>query len=455
MISWLDNAVFYHLYPLGCLNAPRDNNLHDSITHRLPDLHGWLDHIISLGCNALYLGPIFESSSHGYDTIDYKRIDRRLGDNADMKAFSEDLHRRGMKLILDAVLNHTGRDFPQFQDVVTNREQSVYKDWIHGLDFTKSSPKGDPFTYNSWAGHYSLVKLNLQNQEVREHLFSAIKYWIDEWQIDGLRLDAADCLALDFLGELRQHCEKWKEGFWLMGEITHSDYRTWANDKTLHSVTNYEAYKGLYSSLADKNYFEIAYALNRQSGANGIYRHLNLYNFADNHDVNRVASSLPDQRMLYPLYLLLFSMPGVPSIYYGSEWGITGKKTSHSDVALRPAIELSRMTHNVPQPDLPGVIRRLADIRSRMVSLRRGKYQQVMISHQQFAFLRETDGEKSLIMLNAQDTPAVIPLPENMNLSGLWLDELNDRVQIRIEQDHIMIEVPAFWGRILRYMDRV
>ncbi len=450
MISWLDNAFFYHLYPLGCLNAPLENNKNEPIKHRLPALHGWLDHIQSLGCNSIYLGPVFESSSHGYDTIDYTSIDRRLGDNADMKAFSDDLHQRGMRLILDAVLNHTGRDFPQFQDVLSNREQSDYKGWIHGLDFTKSSPKGDPFTYSSWAGHYSLVKLNLQNQEVREHLFSAIKYWIDEWQIDGLRLDAADCLDLDFLRELRLRCDNWKEDFWLMGEITHSDYRTWANDNTLHSVTNYEAYKGLYSSLADKNYFEIAYALNRQSGADGIYRHLTLYNFADNHDVNRVASSLPDQRMLYPLHLLLFTMPGVPSIYYGSEWGTTGKKTSHSDVALRPAFELSKVNHNIQQPDLPGVIRRLAEIRSRMVSLRKGTYQQVTVSHQQFAFLREAEGDKSLILLNAQDTPAVIKIPVKLELSGLWLDELNDGVHVRLDDDHSTIEVPAFWGRILR-----
>ncbi len=453
MVSWIENAFFYHIYPLGCLDAPRQNNSTEPVIHRLQNLHLWLDHIQSLGCNSLYLGPVFESSSHGYDTTDYTRIDRRLGDNADMKAFSEDLHRRGMRLILDAVLNHTGRDFPQFQDILTNREKSPYRGWFHGLDFTKSSPKGDPFTYSSWAGHYSLVKLNLQNQEVREHLFSAIKYWIDEWQIDGLRLDAADCLDLDFLHELRQRCDHWKDDFWLMGEITHSDYRIWANENTLHSVTNYEGYKGLYSSLADKNYFEIAYALNRQSGSDGIYRHLTLYNFADNHDVNRVASSLPDQRMLYPLHILLFSMPGVPSIYYGSEWGFTGKKTSHSDVALRPAIDISTMNQNIAQPDLPGVIHRLADIRSRMVSLRNGKYQQVMVSHQQFAFLRETDSEKSLILLNAQDTPAIIQVSEKKQLSGFWLDELNGGAEFRLENGQISVEVPAFWGRILRLVN--
>lgn len=450
MVSWVNEAFFYHVYPLGCLGAPRQNELSAPLTHRLPQLLAWLDHIQELGCNALYLGPLFESSSHGYDTIDYTRVDRRLGDNADLKVFSDELHRRGMRLILDAVFNHTGRDFPQFQDVQRHREGSAYRDWFHGMDFNKSSPLGDPFTYSSWAGHYSLVKLNQQNHEVQELLFSAVRYWIDEWQIDGLRLDAADCLDLDFLRELRRRCDQWKPDFWLMGEISHSDYRTWANEQTLHSVTNYEAYKGLYSSLADRNYFEIAYSLNRQFGADGIYRHLTLYNFADNHDVNRVASSLPDARMLYPLHLLLFTMPGVPSIYYGSEWGITGKKTPHTDVELRPALELASMSQTAPQPDLPGVIRRLADLRRQLVPLRRGAYRQVMVVSHQMAFLRETEGERTLILLNAQDGSAPLKLPAAPDLAGTWQDVLNGDERIHLHGGTQSIPVPSFWGRVLR-----
>ena len=257
-----------------------------------------------------------------------------------------------MRLILDGVFNHVGRDFWAFRDLQHNRQSSPYRDWFAGLRFDARSPYGDPFSYEPWNGHYDLVRLNLANPAVREHLFEAIRSWVRDFDIDGLRLDVADCLDLDFLGALHAFCTTLKPDFWLMGEVVHGDYRRWVNPRTLDSVTNYEAYKGLYSSLSEQNYFEIAYALNRQFGPGGLYTGLPLYNFADNHDVDRVASKLLDSAHLYPLYLLLFTMPGVPSIYYGSEWGLKGQRTPHSDSALRPCLDLAGMQRTTPHPNL-------------------------------------------------------------------------------------------------------
>ena len=148
-----------------------------------------------------------------------------------------------------------------------------------------------------------------------------------------------------------------------MGEVVHGDYRKWANAETLDSVTNYECYKGLYSSHVDRNYFEIAYALNRQFGEVGLYCDIPLYNFADNHDVNRVASNLTNPAHLHTLYCLLFTMPGVPSIYYGSEWGMQTIKSNGDDHALRPHLDIATVSGRVRIPILAETIARLTRIR--------------------------------------------------------------------------------------------
>ncbi len=292
MKHWARDSVFYHIYPLGLCAAPPRNDFCSPVIPRLEQLYGWVDHMQNLGVNAVWLGPVFESSAHGYDTADYFQVDRRLGTNHTLSGVISALHQRGIRVILDAVLNHVGRDFWAFRDVREHNERSAYSDWFEGLNFQMRSPFNDPFTYKGWNGCFDLVKLNLRNPEVKKHLFQAIEMWIQEFNIDGLRLDAADCMVIGFLKELGSLCRSIRSDFWLMGEVVHGDYRKWANAETLDSVTNYECYKGLYSSHVDHNYFEIAYALKRQFGERGMYRDVSLYNFADNHDVNRVASNL-------------------------------------------------------------------------------------------------------------------------------------------------------------------
>ena len=449
--NWLNNAIFYHIYPLGLTGAPSWNDPSLEKMDRLDTLIPWLDHIQSLGCSAIYLGPVFQSTKHGYDTIDYYQVDRRLGDNDTLTRFADSVHNKGMHLILDGVFNHVGRDFWAFKDVQTYGEKSAYRDWFSNLRFGSRSDHGDPFQYEGWHGHTSLVKLNLAHPHVREHLLDAVGMWMDRFQIDGLRLDAADCIDKDFLQALHRFTKSRRQDFWLMGEVVHGDYRDWVNPDTLDSVTNYELYKGLYASLKDKNYFEIAHGLQRQFTENGLYRELQLYNFVDNHDVDRVASKLGDPAWLYPLYILLFTMPGIPSIYYGSEWGITGVKEAWSDAQLRPALAFDQNSQRGPQKDLVDHIRKLSDIRKTEPALQSGRYQSLAIDHQQFAFLRQSGDERIIVILNsaAQADDLQLDLPM---MNGSLVDLLNQTQTFDLHKGRVDLPIPPKWGRILKWI---
>ena len=448
MDSWARNAVFYHIFPLGCLGAPERNPLAGPPVDRLSGLMPWIDYIEDLGANALLLGPVFESSAHGYDTADYFSIDRRLGDDATLAAVSRELHRRGIRLVLDAVFHHTGRDFWAFHDIREKGQASPYCDWYH-LDFTRGSPYGEPFHYKGWAGNYNLVKLNVKNPAVRDHLLAAVSWWIERFEIDGLRIDAADALDLDFQRDLSAHCRARRPDFWLMGEVVRGDYRNWAYPEGLSSTTNYQAYKALWSSHNDRNYFELAYALNREFGPEGIYRQLLLYSFADNHDVDRVASILNNPAHLYTLYVLLMTMPGVPSIYYGSEWGIEARKAPASDAPLRPALDPAALPRQAIHPELYGLIKLLIALRRRYAALRRGDYAQIHAAHEQFAFIRRDPAGSIVVAVNAAGHPAEIQIRLPDIASDRLVDALNDGKVFGVINGRCALSIPAHWARIL------
>ena len=257
-INWVNEAIFYHIYPLGFCEAPKYNEGEKTADVRILKVLEWIPHLKELGVNAIYFGPIFESIAHGYDTSTYYLTDSRLGSKEDFKNVFDALHKNGIRVVLDGVFNHVGRGFWAFNDVQHKLWDSEYKDWFSGLNFSQKSPLGDGFSYDMWEGNADLVKLNLKNKAVCDHLIGAVKMWIEDLGIDGLRLDVADCVDKDFFKLLRRETTAVKEDFWLMGEIIHGDYRDWANEDMLHSVTNYECWKGIYSSHNDKNYFEIA-----------------------------------------------------------------------------------------------------------------------------------------------------------------------------------------------------
>jgi cyclomaltodextrinase / maltogenic alpha-amylase / neopullulanase len=450
MSNWAQDAIFYHIYPLGQCGAPEKNDFSSPPQPRLDKLSPWLEHARSLGCTAIYLGPLFESSTHGYDTADYFNVDRRLGGRQTLTRLNAQAHGLGLKVVLDAVFNHVGRDFWAFRDVLQNGPASPYCAWFSGLRFDQSNKRGDPFSYDTWQGYDNLVKLNLKTKAVRSHLLEAVKQWLEDYQIDGLRLDAADCVDLDFQQELAAFCRERKPDFWLMGEIVAGDYRRWANTQTLDSVTNYEAYKGLYSSFNDHNFFEIAWSFNRQFGEQGIYRGLNLYNFADNHDVSRVASMLLSPAHLIPLYTLLFTMPGLPSIYYGSEFGVRGQKNG-GDAPLRPELDLDKLKINPPEPGLSEAIRLLISLRSKLRPLREGNYHPLHVSHEQLAFLREVDSEQAIALVNAAEMAVDLELKLPDMADCRWQDALRPGEGFDLRSGRMQVSLPPCSGRVLVY----
>ena len=445
MNSWINESIFYQIYPLGFCGVLEQGKVYEN-SNRLSKIEEWIPHLKEMNINALYLAPIFESTNHGYDTKDYYEVDKRLGSNEDFKKLSSKLHENGIRVILDGVFNHVGREFWAFKDVQENGMQSKYCSWFSNLNFNSRSPMGDNFNYDSWNGCYDLVKLNLWNDEVVNYIFNVISFWMDEFEIDGLRLDAADSMELEFFNKLRQFVDSKKKDFWLMGEVIHGDYTQWANPERLDATTNYECYKGIYSSHNDKNYFEIAYSLNRLFGNGGIYKDLCLYNFVDNHDVNRLMSTLKLPQYVYNSYTLLYTMPGIPSVYYGSEWGIKAVKEKHTDLPLRPELELGKIEN--ADEKLFELIKKLGKIRSESEALKYGSYEQVIVKNEQFVFVRTTQNDKVYTLLNLSDKDSYLEFELKFEKGIDLLDDNN----VIIDGGKVNILVPAFSSKIIKML---
>lgn len=411
---WAYEGIFYQIYPIGFCGAPTAND--GKTVSRILKLKDWSSYLESLGISSILLNPIFESDNHGYDTRDYKKIDCRLGTNEDFAEVCKDLHAHNVKIVLDGVFNHVGRGFWAFKDVQEKKWDSPYKDWFC-INFDGNSCYNDGFWYEGWEGHFELVKLNLANSAVVDYLLECVKGWIDEFDIDGLRLDVAYCLDRNFMKRLRSFCQELKPDFALIGEVLFGDYNQIVNDKMLHSCTNYECYKGIYSSFNSMNMFEIAHSLNRQYGPEQwcIYRGKHLMSFVDNHDVTRIASILTNKNHLPLTYGLLLGMPGVPCIYYGSEWGEEGVKAPNNDYALRPCFE-------EPKPnELTEEIKKMIHVRTGSNALCHGSYRNVVLTNHQLIFERRTDDERMLVAINASDAPFTA---HNGELGGTMTDLL-------------------------------
>lgn len=390
---WAYESVFYQIYPLGFCGAPFEND--GNLQQRILKVNDWIEHIQKVGANAIYFSPIFESDNHGYNTRDYYKIDVRLGTNEDFKNVCTNLHNAGIKVVLDGVFNHVGRGFWAFQDVLRNRENSPYRDWFH-ISFDGNSNYNDGLWYEGWEGNFDLVKLNLRNEDVIQHIFNAVKSWIEEFDIDGLRLDVAYCLDKEFIKRLRAHCDGLKQDFFLLGELLHGDYNQFMNGEMLHSATNYECYKGLFSSFNSMNMFEIIHSLLRQFGPDQwtLYKGKHLLSFVDNHDVSRIASNLANERHLPLIYAMCFGMPGIPSVYYGSEWGAKANK-SEGDPALRACFETPI------ENELTAWISKLAEAKKSSKALNYGSFRSVVLTNKQCIFERNCDGERVLVAINA------------------------------------------------------
>jgi len=440
-MTWYEDARFYHVYPLGLLGAEATND-YKEVRHRLKDFKPWLTHIKECNFNALYIGPLFESVGHGYETTDYKLLDRRLGDNKDLKEMVAHAHSLGIRVIFDGVFNHVGRDFFAFKDLLQNRENSRYKDWFCNVNFWGNNEYNDGFCYDNWGGYNLLVKLNQRNPEVIDYILDVIRFWVCEFDVDGIRLDAADVLDFDFMKRLRTLANEVKSEFYLMGEVIHGDYARWVGDSMLNAVTNYQLHKALFSGHNDHNYFEIAHTVKRHFDimGDGVYK---LYNFVDNHDVERIATKLNNKEHFYPVHTLLYTLPGIPSVYYGSEFGIEGRKERGSDASLRPHLSLSDFECDNPYKEF---IKKLGEVRANVPALSKGIYKELMLTNRQFAFLRKTQDSEAIVVVNNDENDATIVLRGVAN--GKYKAMISG-MEIEVCEEEMKLEIKKCMGEIL------
>ena len=427
---WYCEALFYHIYPLGLCDCPKENR-YDEPVSRINMLYKWVDHIKEYGFNALYIGPLFESVGHGYETTNYLKLDSRLGTNSDLIKFVNYCHENNIKVVLDGVFNHVGRDFFAFKDLKLNRENSRYKDWFSNVNFYSNNEYNDNFSYDNWGGYNLLVKLNHNNKEVRDYILDSVKYWIEEFNIDGIRLDAADVLDFGFMKELRELCNNLKDDFWLMGEVIHGEYSRWANNNMLNSVTNYSLHKALYSGMNTNNFFEIAHTVKRNNDMGLTY----LYNFCDNHDVERIASKINKESYFIPIIIMLYTLPGIPSIYYGSEFAILGKKEKGSDYSLRPSINLDEYKND----KFKDFFVRLGKLKNNAKALSYGSYKELILNNKYFVYERLLDNNQIIIAVSNDDKDNLVEIKNPYHdkyigiFSGDILIKKNNVIKINIK----------------------
>lgn len=441
-MAWYDEAVFYHIYPLGLTGAPKQNSYGEP-EHRLNTLIPWISHIKNIGCNAIYIGPLFESVGHGYETTDYKKLDSRLGTNEDLTNFVAECHKQGVRAILDGVFNHTGRDFFAFKDIRQNRENSQYKDWYCNVNFWGNNSFNDGFSYENWGGHDLLAKLNQHNPAVRDYICDVIRFWVKEYDIDGIRLDAADVMDFEYMKALRRVANEVKPDFWLMGEVIHGNYSRWANEGTLHSVTNYMLHKALFSGHNDHNYFEVAHTIKYVS--NMVGDKLRLYSFVDNHDVERIYTKLSNKAHYVPVHVMLYTLPGIPSLYYGSEFGIEGRKERSSDDSLRPALNYEDYKDAIETNSCTKLIAALGKIRRNTPALCYGEYKELLLQTSHYAYARVLDGKSVIATVNNSDNDVYMDLQAGNSLE--YVGALTGE-KVSVNGGYIHVKVPANYGEI-------
>jgi len=387
---WFNESVFYQIYTLNFCGAPDFND--GKLQHRILRVNDFADYLEDLGIKGVYFNPLFSSDRHGYDTRDFRKLDERLGDNDDLKNVIKNLHDHGIKVVLDGVLNHVGRGFFAFKDVLEKKWDSPYKDWFR-IDFNGNSNYNDGFWYEGWEGHYELVKLNLDNPEVQNYLLDSLRFWINEFDIDGLRLDVAYLLPRWFMAMVSDTAKSIKPGFFMVGEVLGDNAGYMFSEGKLDSITDYPSYKGFWSSFNSLNMFEIAHTLKRNMFE--MYRGKSLLTFLDNHDVDRIATKLEDKDKLPLLFGLQMALPGIPCIYYGSEWGQEGKKIpGQPDDALRP-----EFTKPMPN-ELTDIVKNFIKIRSEHPALSVGSFKEIRLTNRQYVFEREYNGERIIVALN-------------------------------------------------------
>ncbi|MGI3782178.1 MAG: alpha-amylase family glycosyl hydrolase, partial [Janthinobacterium lividum] len=408
---WVDHVFWWHVYPLGFVGAEREvAELADGhVEHRLTDLVGWLDHLVSLGANGLLLAPVFASTSHGYDTVDYFRIDPRLGDDADFDALVAACHDRGVRLLLDGVFNHAGRDFPPVAAALAEGPGSASAAWVQQLYDNDGMITADYFE-----GHDTLVTLDHSAPVVQDFVRDVLLHWLRRG-VDGWRLDAAYAVPAEFWAAVLPQVREEFGDAWFVGEMIHGDYVSYVEQSGIDSVTQYELWKAVWSSLDTVNLHELEWTLGRHAD---FVEHFVPMTFLGNHDTTRVASQIHDERHWPHAVALLGFLPGVPCVYYGDEFGLEAVKEDRpdGDDAVRPALPAERGLFSDPHPELEEVYRRVFSLRRQHAWLVDAvtSTEQVADEHL-LVHARARSGEGALTLaLNLGDQPYAAPTGDSV-----------------------------------------
>src|SRR5215469_6454716 len=410
--DWVQYAIWWHVYPLGFVGAETIAEA-KSKSHRIRRLIDWLEYVVELGISGILLGPIFSSSTHGYDTIDYFEIDPRVGDCEDFLKLVKAAKDRGLRVILDGVFNHVGSGFPIFQDALDAGGDTPGSRWFRRKRSTNNV--GLEAGYENFEGHPNLIALNHANSEVAEFVIRVMCHWLSTG-IDGWRLDAAYAVPTEFWAEVLHRVRAIFPQAYFVGEVIHGDYTSVVKRGGLDSVTQYEVWKAIWSSINDRNFFELAWALNRH---NACLESFVPMTFVGNHDVTRIASQIQDGRHLDHAMVILLTIGGTPSIYYGDEQAYRATKEHRvgGDDAIRPAFpEEGRAALAPCDWRMYRLHQQLIGLRRRNAWLHGAKTHIVQLGNTHFAYQSVWQNQRIVVALNLDDKPMAFSFSQVNNL---------------------------------------
>jgi glycosidase len=385
--AWVEHAIWWQVYPLGFVGAFPAEVGATPDEHRLRRIVEWLDHAIELGASGIALGPIFASRTHGYDTTDHYRVDPRLGDDSDLDHLITEAHRRGLRVLLDGVFNHVGTDF-------------AHTSWFR--------KRGNNF--DTFEGHGELIALDHDNPEVVDYTVDVMSHWLRRGA-DGWRLDAAYAVPDRFWARVLPRVRQGFGDAWFVGEVIHGDYSARVRESGFDSVTQYELWKAIWSSLNDGNFHELDWALVRH---NEFLDEFVPMTFVGNHDVTRIASRLENTRHLEHALVILLTAGGTPSVYAGDESGYRGVKEERrgGDDAVRPEFTTPLMGVDEQGRDIFRLHQYLIGLRRRHPWLHTARTSPLQLSNRQYVYQTRAGGDALLVALNIDDAPLPLSTSE-------------------------------------------
>jgi glycosidase len=404
--AWVQDAIWWHVYPLGFVGAEREAAPGQAVVHRLGHLAGWLDHAVELGASGLALGPVFASETHGYDTTDHLRVDPRLGDDADLDALIAACHDRGLRVLLDGVFNHVGRGHPAFRAVLEQGPSAPTASWFRLRWPADRAPGSEP-EYEDFEGHSALVALDHGEPAVADHVVEVMTHWLDRG-IDGWRLDAAYAVPTSFWAGVADRVRERHPDAYLMGEVIHGDYAGFVAESHVDAVTQYELWKAVWSSLNDANFFELDAALSRHDGFLDSFVP---YTFLGNHDVTRIASRLADERHLAHALVVLLTTGGTPAVYAGDEHAFRGVKEDRAggDDAVRPPFPVSPAELSPLGLPTYSLHQELIGLRRRHRWLHTARTATLHLANEQLVYETVGDGQRLVVALSVGEQPVEVP----------------------------------------------